>query len=128
MLKEGRPLAGLDMGGRDAVARVGHERDILQRLEGLDVVPELHDYFQLGEHHFLVQEYVDSNPLQRELVRRYPLTHPDATEAELAEYAEWATAMVAGSKPRSLSCTAAAWSSATCIRTTCCSASTTGSS
>jgi hypothetical protein len=95
VLKEGRPLAGLDMGGRDAVARIGHERDILQRLEGLDVVPRLHDYFQLGEHHFLVQEHVDSNSLQRELVRRYPLTHPDATEAERAEYADWAAAMVA---------------------------------
>lgn len=95
VLKEGRPLAGLDMGGRDAVARIGHERDILQRLEGLDVVPELHDYFQLGEHHFLVQEHVDSNSLQRELVMRYPLTHPDATEAERAEYAVWATTMVA---------------------------------
>ncbi|TDU90494.1 protein kinase-like protein [Kribbella voronezhensis] len=95
VLKEGRPLAGLDMGGRDAVARIGHERDILRRLDGLDVVPQLHDYFQLGEHHFLVQEHVDSNSLQRELVRRYPLTHPDATEAERAEYADWAAAMVA---------------------------------
>ncbi|MEU4391868.1 class III lanthionine synthetase LanKC [Kribbella sp. NPDC023855] len=94
VLKEGRPLAGLDMSGRDAVARVGHERDILQRLEGLDVVPKVHDYFELGEHHFLVQEFVDANPLQRELVRRYPLTHPDATEAELAEYAEWAARIV----------------------------------
>lgn len=94
VLKEGRPLAGLDMSGRDAVARVGHERDILQRLEGLDVVPKVHDYFELGEHHFLVQEFVDANPLQRELVRRYPLTHPDATDAELAEYAEWAAQMV----------------------------------
>ncbi|WBQ06059.1 class III lanthionine synthetase LanKC [Kribbella sp. CA-293567] len=95
VLKEGRPLAGLDMSGRDAVARVGHERDILQRLEGLDVVPKVHDYFELGEHHFLVQEFVDANPLQRELVSRYPLTHPDATEAELAEYSEWAARMVA---------------------------------
>lgn len=94
VLKEGRPLAGLDMSARDAVARVGHERDILQRLDGLDVVPKVHDYFELGEHHFLVQEFVDANPLQRELVRRYPLTHPDATEAELAEYAEWAAQMV----------------------------------
>ena len=94
VLKEGRPLAGLDLGGRDAVARIGHERDILQRLEGLTVVPKVHDYFTLGEHHFLVEEFVDANPLQRELVRRYPLTHPEATEAELAEYAEWAARMV----------------------------------
>ncbi|ADB35496.1 serine/threonine protein kinase [Kribbella flavida DSM 17836] len=94
VLKEGRPLAGLDMSGRDAVARIGHERDILQRLDGLGVVPKVHDYFTLGDHHFLVQEFVDANPLQRELVRRYPLTRPDASAADLAEYAEWATRMV----------------------------------
>ncbi|TWD79902.1 protein kinase-like protein [Kribbella amoyensis] len=95
VLKEGRPYAGLDVSGRDAVARIGHERDILARLDGLAVVPKVHDHLVLGDHHFLVQEFVDANPLQRELVRRYPLTHPDATEAELAEYATWATEMVA---------------------------------
>ena len=36
VLKEGRPHAGLDMAGRDAVARVSHERDILEQLDGLD--------------------------------------------------------------------------------------------
>ncbi|MEV4266009.1 class III lanthionine synthetase LanKC [Kribbella sp. NPDC049584] len=95
VLKEGRPYAGLDMSGRDAVARISHERDILEQLDGLDAVPRTHDYLQLGEHHFLVQEHIDSVSLQRELVRRYPLTHPDATEADKAEYAEWATAMIA---------------------------------
>jgi serine/threonine protein kinase len=95
VLKEGRPYAGLDMSGRDAVARIAHERDILEQLDGLDAVPKTHDYLQLGEHHFLVQEHIDSVSLQRELVRRYPLTHPDATEADKAEYAEWATAMIA---------------------------------
>ncbi|MEU4190574.1 class III lanthionine synthetase LanKC [Kribbella sp. NPDC026611] len=94
VLKEGRPYAGLDMAGRDAVARIAHERDILQQLDGLDVVPKTHDYLQLGDHHFLVQEHIDSVSLQRELVRRYPLTHPDATEADKAEYAEWAAAMI----------------------------------
>ncbi|TDW60660.1 class III lanthionine synthetase LanKC [Kribbella pratensis] len=95
VLKEGRPYAGLDMAGRDAVARIAHERDILEQLDGLDAVPKTHDYLQLGEHHFLVQEHIDSVSLQRELVRRYPLTHPDATEADKAEYAEWAAAMIA---------------------------------
>jgi hypothetical protein len=94
VLKEGRPLAGLDVLGRDAVTRVGHERDILQRLHGLDVVPAVHDYFVLGDHHFLVQEFVDSNPLQRLIGRRFPLTRPDASEAERTEYADWALAMV----------------------------------
>ncbi|GAA2841496.1 class III lanthionine synthetase LanKC [Kribbella solani] len=94
VLKEGRPYAGLDMAGRDAVARIAHERDILEQLTGLDAVPRTHDYLQLGDHHFLVQEHIDSVSLQRELVRRYPLTHPDATAADKAAYAEWASAMV----------------------------------
>ncbi|HEX4701755.1 MAG TPA: class III lanthionine synthetase LanKC [Pseudonocardiaceae bacterium] len=94
VLKEGRPYAGLDVAGRDAVTRVSHERDILQRLAGLDVVPAVHDYFTLGDHHFLVQEFVDGNPLRRLLVQRYPLSHPNCTEQDLADYVEWALGML----------------------------------
>jgi hypothetical protein len=95
VLKEGRPHAGLDVAGRDALTRVAHERDMLTRLAGLDEVPALHDYFTLGDHEFLVQEFVDGNPLQRLLVHRYPLTHPDCTPAALAEYVDWALTMLA---------------------------------
>lgn len=95
VLKEGRPYAGLDVAGRDAVTRLKHERDILARLTGLDVVPEVRDYFTLGDHHFLVQKFVDGNPLQRLLVHRFPLTHPDPSEQELADYTEWALKMIA---------------------------------
>lgn len=95
VLKEGRPLAGLDVIGRDAVTRIGHERDILQRLWGLEVVPAVRDYFTLGEHHFLVLELVDANPLQRLIVKHHPLTHPDVAPDDLAAYAAWAVAMFA---------------------------------
>lgn len=94
VLKEGRPHAGLDTMGRDAVTRLGHERDVLERLAGLDAVPALLDHFTLGEHHFLVTEFVDANPLQRELVRRFPLSHPDCTDAERAGYVQWALEMI----------------------------------
>ncbi|MFC0627011.1 class III lanthionine synthetase LanKC [Kribbella deserti] len=94
VLKEGRPLAGLDVASRDAVARIAHERDMLERLAGLDVVPALHDYFTLGDHHFLVQEFVDANPLQRLIVNKYPLTRPDVTDEERAEYVDWALGMI----------------------------------
>ncbi len=94
VLKEGRPHAGLDLAGRDAVARIAHEYEILQRLEGLDVVPKTYEHFELGEHHFLVQEHIDSVSLQRDLVGRYPLSKPDATEADKAAFAEWATRAV----------------------------------
>jgi hypothetical protein len=95
VLKEGRPHAGLDVAGRDAVTRLSHERDVLERLAGLDVVPALRDYFTLGDHHFLVEEFVDGNPLQRMLVYRYPLTHPDPSPQDLAEYTDWALGMIA---------------------------------
>lgn len=95
VLKEGRPLAGWDDAGRDAVARIGHERDILERLAGLDVVPAVHDYFTLGEHHFLVEDFVDANPLQRLVVTKYPLTRPHPTTEQLATYTEWALGMIA---------------------------------
>ncbi|WP_214107807.1 class III lanthionine synthetase LanKC [Acrocarpospora catenulata] len=89
VLKEARPYAGLDAAGRDAVARLWHEREMLQRLQGLDGVPGYRDHFTLGEHHFLVMEFVDGNPLQRQLVHRYPLTRADCTEQDLAEYTAW---------------------------------------
>ncbi|MBB2911554.1 putative Ser/Thr protein kinase [Streptosporangium becharense] len=89
VLKEARPHAGLDAAGRDAVARLAHERDMLARLAGLDAVPALIDYFTLGGHHFLVEEFVDGDPLQRQLVRRYPLTRADCDEAALADYTAW---------------------------------------
>ncbi|MEV7006488.1 class III lanthionine synthetase LanKC [Streptosporangium sp. NPDC051022] len=89
VLKEGRPHAGLDAAGRDAVARLAHERDMLKRLAGLDAVPALIDYFTLGDHHFLVQEFVDGNPLQRLLVRKYPLTRADHDDETLAGYTSW---------------------------------------
>ncbi|MBB5784597.1 class III lanthionine synthetase LanKC [Nonomuraea jabiensis] len=90
VLKEARPHAGLDAAGRDAVTRLRHERDILRRLEGLPAAPALRGYFTLGEHEFLVQEFVDGTPLQRRLVQRYPLTRADRTGQDLADYTAWA--------------------------------------
>ena len=94
VLKEGRPFAGLDVADRDAITRLAHERDILQRLAGLDVVPKLVDYFTLGDHQFLVQEFIDGNPLQRLMVQRYPLTRADCSAESIAAYTEWALEMV----------------------------------
>ncbi|TKK86728.1 lantipeptide synthetase [Herbidospora galbida] len=90
VLKEARPMAGLDAAERDAVARLQHEREVLRRLDGLDCVPGYRDYFVLGDHHFLVMEFVDATPLQRTLVRTFPLTKADATAESIAEYTVWA--------------------------------------
>lgn len=93
VMKEARPHAGLSFDKADAVTRLGRERDALQRLAGLDLVPDVKDYFTLGEHHFLVTELIDGEPLHTQMVERYPLTYEVADEMAAAEYTEWALTM-----------------------------------
>lgn len=90
VLKEARPNAGLAMDGAEAVSRLQREREMLELLAGMDLVPEVRDHFALGEHHFLVQDFIDGEQLSALFVKRYPLTarHTDASTA--AEYAGWA--------------------------------------
>jgi hypothetical protein len=96
VLKEARPHAGLAADGADAVARLGHERDMLQRLAGLDVVPALRDYFTLGDHHFLVEDFVEGSTLMWQIVKRYPHGVLGSTdETAIAEYTSWALGMCA---------------------------------
>jgi tRNA A-37 threonylcarbamoyl transferase component Bud32 len=94
VLKEARPHAGLAYDKADAVKRLGHERDMLERLAGLDVVPALRDYFTLGEHHFLVEDFVEGSTLQWQIVRRYPFGVLGADdETAIADYVSWALDM-----------------------------------
>lgn len=90
VLKEGRPHAGLDAYGHDAVARVEREFEILSRLAGIPGIPEVYDLFWLGEHRFMAMEYVEGEVLSAAIVSRYPLIDPSAGPAEYAGYAEWA--------------------------------------
>ncbi len=95
VLKEARPHAGLDRDGTDAVARLRREQGILERLDGLDVVPAVHGSFTLGGHYFLALELVDASPLRSVIVERYPLVKLDADEQAIAEYTSWALDMQA---------------------------------
>jgi tRNA A-37 threonylcarbamoyl transferase component Bud32 len=96
VLKEARPHAGLTADGADAVARLQRERDILQRLAGLDSVPAVHDYFTLGEHHFLAQEYIEGKPLNGFFAEKHPLLDPEPSPERTAEYTEWALGVIDG--------------------------------
>jgi tRNA A-37 threonylcarbamoyl transferase component Bud32 len=73
ILKEARPLAGLDINGHDAVTRLRRERWALETLAGVTGVPACHDYITVGEHEFLVEEFIDGEPLQRWPAHAYPL-------------------------------------------------------
>lgn len=90
VLKEGRPLAGLASDGADAVARLERERDALQRLSGLGVAPEARDWFTLGDHRFLVMDFLEGRPLNSFFAQRHPLLAPEPDPAALADYTAWA--------------------------------------
>jgi predicted Ser/Thr protein kinase len=91
ILKEARPHAGLAADGSDAVARLRREHDLMRRLSGLGVAPEVLDYVEVGEHHFLVEERIDGRTLNSFLAERHPLLAPDPDPAAIAEYAAWVT-------------------------------------
>ncbi|MFD3675902.1 class III lanthionine synthetase LanKC [Streptomyces sp. NPDC058613] len=90
VLKEARPYAGLAADGADAVKRLHRERTALERLAGLDRVPEVRGTFTVGEHHFLVMQYLEGKPLNTYFAHRHPLIEADPDPAELAAYTDWA--------------------------------------
>ncbi|MCZ9343891.1 lantipeptide synthetase, partial [Streptomyces sp. TRM76130] len=51
---------------------------------------EVLDHLTVGDHHFLVLEYLDGKPLNTFFARRHPLIEADPDERRLAEYTDWA--------------------------------------
>ncbi|WP_240553986.1 protein kinase domain-containing protein, partial [Streptomyces niveiscabiei] len=89
LLREARPLAGIDTHGEDAVARLQRERDCLERLAGLPWVPRLIEARVGHEHHFLVREFVEGETLAIRTTRDNPAS-PSADPSRTAEYTRWA--------------------------------------
>ncbi|MER5469990.1 class III lanthionine synthetase LanKC [Streptomyces sp. NPDC002685] len=94
VLKEARAHAGLDQRGVDAVTRLQQEHDMMARLAGLPGVPAVHGLLTVWEHRFLVQEFVEGQSLSQWLTAHYPLIHPDADDAVVAQYTRDAVAVV----------------------------------
>lgn len=90
VLKEARPYAGLAADGADAVARLERERTALEQLAGLDCVPAVRDVFEVGDHHFLVLQYIPGATLNTVFARRFPLARQHPSAELLAEHADWA--------------------------------------
>ena len=94
VLKEARPHAGLDREGRDAVARLEREFEILTKLRGVKGVPEVYDRFIEWEHLFVAMEFMPGRSLGQWLGHNYPLTHKEATDEALAEYRDRALTLI----------------------------------
>ncbi|GGR39217.1 class III lanthionine synthetase LanKC [Streptomyces aurantiogriseus] len=90
LLKEARPLAGLDASGADAITRMEREHWALTKLAGLPAVPALIDYRDGHEHRFLAREFIDGEALIDVLRRRHPFTSGDNSPEARAAYTTWA--------------------------------------
>lgn len=82
LLKEARPLAGIDAAGEDAVDRLQREHTALQQLSGMPWIPKLIDYRKGYEHWFLVREEIDGTPLSMWTATHNPLLGADTDVAE----------------------------------------------
>jgi hypothetical protein len=89
LLREARPLSGLDTHGEDAVARLDREHQCLEMLAGLPWIPRLIEARVGHEHHFLVREFVEGETLAAAAARRSPQS-PKDDPGRAAQYTEWA--------------------------------------
>lgn len=96
VLKEARPHAGLAADGSDAVTRLRRELEVLRRLSGLGIAPEVRDSFELGDHYFLVEEFIEGTPLYTCCAKRHPLLVPYPNPADIAAFTSWALRILAG--------------------------------
>ncbi|WP_217237858.1 class III lanthionine synthetase LanKC [Streptomyces sp. AC555_RSS877] len=90
VLKEGRPHAGLASDGADAITRLEREKYALEQVSGTGVVPEVRDWFTLGDHRFLVMDFLEGRPLNSFFAERHPLLTPDPDPEAVAAYSAWA--------------------------------------
>lgn len=90
VIKEGRPNAGLDGAGRDAIKRLKHEAKMLEKLSDVSFVVDLKGEFDEWEHKFIVQEYIEGTTLHSWLAAYYPFSEKEDSK----EFTETAISII----------------------------------
>ncbi|WP_436761808.1 class III lanthionine synthetase LanKC [Streptosporangium sp. V21-05] len=87
VLKEARPHTAVDANHQDAITRMARESWALTALRGIPGIPELYDELDVAGHRFLVEEYMDGQPLNVWCGTAHPwVTRAEPTEEEIASY------------------------------------------
>ncbi|MGC5011890.1 class III lanthionine synthetase LanKC [Streptosporangium sp. DT93] len=96
VLKEARPHTAVDANHQDAITRMARESWALTALRGIPGIPELYDELDVAGHRFLVEEYMDGQPLNVWCGTAHPwVTRAEPTEEEIASYTRRAVAVAA---------------------------------
>lgn len=72
VIKEARPKVGLDGNNCDAVSRMDTEYNMLKKLENVNGVVKVRDYFKVWENSFMVEEFVEGIDLTHWISAFYP--------------------------------------------------------
>lgn len=88
ILKEARPMTGIDSHGRDACDRLRHEHHLLKLLEGLGVTPRPIELFEDWEHLYLAEEYILGMDLGRFTIVNTPLGSSVSGNTEIDAYTD----------------------------------------
>lgn len=75
VIKQARAFVAEDASERDARHRLRHERQVLERLHGIDGVPRFIDYFEHGGDDFLVTTDCGALDLRRDVLENGPYRH-----------------------------------------------------
>ena len=87
VLKEARPHTAVDANHQDAITRMARESWALTALRGIPGIPGLYDELDVAGHRFLVEEYMDGQPLNVWCGTAHPwVTRAEPTEEEIASY------------------------------------------
>ncbi|MEL3958193.1 class III lanthionine synthetase LanKC [Caldifermentibacillus hisashii] len=75
ILKEGRHNAGTDGNGNDAFHRIKNEYYTLKRLECVEGVINVHEYFTAWRHNYFVEDFHEGRSLQEFISQEFPFTY-----------------------------------------------------
>ncbi|MBF4511751.1 class III lanthionine synthetase LanKC [Plantibacter sp. VKM Ac-2885] len=88
IVKEARPLAGLDARGRDAVERLNVESETLSHLAHLEIAPRPIRMFTAWEHRFLEMEHIPGEPLSAWGAKNFPFSRERLASDEQSRFVE----------------------------------------
>jgi serine/threonine protein kinase len=86
IIKEARPLTGFDNRDTDAVARLHKEFRILQKLNPVGIAPAPVEIFQVWEHTFLVEEFIEGHSLALFILLNNPLVQLNPSQEFMRSY------------------------------------------
>lgn len=77
VMKEGRSKTGLDRLNLDGFDRIKIESKTLNKLKNKNYVVKYHDYFEIWENNYLVEEYLDGVNLKDFVAQNFPFSHKE---------------------------------------------------